>query len=79
MRNRVGVPMLGRYGATAEYWGENWDTLLERVKTGAVDWGDERAALGEEGLKQLDVSKRRELKLIELRNLPDEGPPKRPP
>ena len=80
MRNRVGAPMLGRYGAAAEYWGENWDTLLQRVENGAVDWSDERAALGEDGLKRLDVpDNERELKLIELRNLPDDGPPKRRP
>lgn len=78
MRNRVGVPMLGRYGAAAEYWGENWDTLLQRVETGAVDWSDEKTALGEDGLKQLDLpDNERELKLIEMRNLPDEVPPKR--
>jgi hypothetical protein len=73
MRNHVGVPMLGRYGAAAEYHGEHWDALLERVETGSVDWSDERAALGEDGLKQLEVpDKERELKLIELRNLPDD-------
>jgi len=50
------------------------------VETGAVDWSDERAALGEDGLKRLDVpDTERELKLIELRNLPDDGPPKRRP
>jgi hypothetical protein len=78
MRNQVGVPMLGRYGAAAEYHGEHWDALLERVETGSVDWSDERAALGEEGLKQLVPDKERELKLIELRNLPDDGPKRRP-
>lgn len=37
MRNRAGAPMLGRFGAAAEYCSERWDTLLERVETGAVD------------------------------------------
>ena len=75
MRNRVGVPMLGRYGAAAEYHSEHWDALLERVRTGSADWSDEHAALGEDGLKRLEMhDNERELKLIELRNRPDEGP-----
>lgn len=78
MRNRVGAPMLGRYGAAAEYHSEHWDALLERVGTGSVDWSDEHAALGEDGLKRLNVpDEERELQLIELRNRPDEPPPRR--
>lgn len=75
MRNRAGAPMLGRYGAAAEWWGDRWDALLERVETGAVDWSDERAALGEAGLRQLGVpDEESELKLLELRNTPDDKP-----
>lgn len=38
MRNRSGAPLLGRYGAAAEYYGERWDALLERVHLGPADW-----------------------------------------
>lgn len=38
MRNRSGAPLMGRYGAAAEYYGERWDALLERVGTGPADW-----------------------------------------
>jgi hypothetical protein len=78
MRNRVGVPMLGRYGAAAEYYGERWDALLERVRTGSADWSDEYEALGEDGLKRANVpDQEREMNLIEQRNRPDEGPKRR--
>lgn len=65
--------MLGRYGAAAEYWTEHWEQMVHRVETGSVTWEDERQALGEEGLKKLGVPDAEcELKLIELRNLPDD-------
>jgi hypothetical protein len=38
MRNRYGAPALGRYGPMAEYMSERWDTLLERVEYGPLDW-----------------------------------------
>jgi hypothetical protein len=80
MRNRAGAPMLGRFGAAAEYWGEHWDQLLERVGTGAVDWSDERRALGEQELKRLELPDAdRDLALLIARNTPDErggGPAK---
>ena len=48
MRNQVGAPMLGRYGAAAEFWSEHWDALLRRIETGAARWDDERQALQEQ-------------------------------
>jgi hypothetical protein len=73
MRNREGAPMLGRYGAAAEYWGEHWDELLERIETGAVDWSDEKNALGPAKLDELGVpDEEREIALIAARNAPDE-------
>lgn len=38
MRNRFGSPMMGRYGAMAEYMSERWDELLDRVECGSLDW-----------------------------------------
>jgi hypothetical protein len=73
MRNRVGVPMLGRFGAAAEYWGEHWDQLLERVGTGPVDWSAEQRALGEDERKRLELPDAdRDLALLIARNTPDE-------
>ena len=73
MRNRAGAPMLGRYGAAAEWWGDRWDLLLERVETGAVDWSDERAAIGEAGLAKLELpDAEREADRLIARNAPDE-------
>ncbi|WP_066555325.1 hypothetical protein [Croceicoccus bisphenolivorans] len=40
MRNRFGSPMLGRFGAMAEYMSERWDALIERVETGELDWDE---------------------------------------
>ena len=78
MRNRAGAPMLGRYGAAAEWWGDRWDALLERVETGAVDWSDEAAALGEAGLARLGVpDTAAEAERIIARNLPDDLPARR--
>lgn len=75
MRNAAGAPMLGRYGAAAEWWGDRWDLLLERVETGAVDWSDEHGALGDEGLAQLDLpDASRDVDRLIVRNNPDEGP-----
>ncbi|MXO60184.1 hypothetical protein GRI89_11605 [Altererythrobacter salegens] len=45
MRNRMGAPMLGRYGAAAEFWTEDWDRMLQRVETGSVGWEDEQRTL----------------------------------
>jgi hypothetical protein len=55
MRNRLGAPLMGRYGALAEYHSERWDALLERVETGSVDWGDEHRALDPAALARLDL------------------------
>jgi hypothetical protein len=75
MRNRAGAPMLGRYGAAAEWWGDRWDLLIERVETGPVDWSDEHAALGEEGLAKLALpDAAREVDQLVERNAPDERP-----
>lgn len=75
MRNRAGAPMLGRYGAAAEWWGDRWDALLERVETGSVDWRDERAALGEAGLARLELpDAEHEAERLIARNLPDDRP-----
>lgn len=79
MRNRAGAPMLGRFGAAAEYWGEHWDALLERVGSGAVDWSDEHQALGKQGGAQIDFPDAdRETALLIARNAPDDrGGPRR--
>ena len=37
-RGRTGAQRLGRYTAASEFWSERWDSLLERVETGAVEW-----------------------------------------
>ena len=73
MRNREGAPMLGRYGAAAEYWSEEWERMMQRVETGGVTWNDERAALTPEGRAALPEA-RQEIDGIVRRNLPDERP-----
>ena len=60
MRNRLGAPLMGRYGALAEHHSERWDALLARIETGSVDWGDEHRALGPEGLAPLNLPDERE-------------------
>lgn len=40
MRNRFGAPTVGRFEAMAEYMSERWDSLLDRVETGALDWDE---------------------------------------
>jgi hypothetical protein len=73
MRNRFGAPMLGRFGAAAEYWGEHWDALLERIATGPVDWSDEQQALGEQERQRLDLPDgEREIERLIARNRPDD-------
>ena len=73
MRNRAGAPMLGRYGAAAEYWSENWERLVHRIETGSVTWDDEHEALGDEERARLDLpDAKREADQIIARNLPDE-------
>ena len=73
MRNRAGAPMLGRYGAAAEYWSENWDQLVHRVATGPVTWDEERGQLSEDELRRLELpDARKQIDQIILRNLPDE-------
>jgi hypothetical protein len=71
MTNRMGAPMLGRYGAAAEYYSERWDLMLERVGTGPVRWDDEYDALPQEERAKLP-DERRTVDLIVARNLPDE-------
>lgn len=78
MRNQVGAPMLGRYGAAAEYWGDRWDALLERVETGSTDWSDECAELGPAGVARLELpDAASEAERIIVRNLPDDRPVRR--
>jgi hypothetical protein len=73
MRNRDGRPMLGRYNAAAEFWGEKWDPLLERVETGAVYWSDEKKALTKEQREKIDLpDEERTADQLIQRNLPDE-------
>jgi hypothetical protein len=72
MRNREGAPMLGRYGAAAEYWSENWQQITHRVETGSVTWDDERLALGEPEVAKLDLpDEKKQVDQIIRRNLPD--------
>jgi len=73
MRNRVGTPMLGRYGAAAEYWSENWEQLVHRVETGSVSWDDEHKALSDEERSRLDLpDEKKKVDQIIERNSPDE-------
>lgn len=73
MRNQAGAPMLGRYGAAAEFWTEQWDQLVHRIETGSVTWDDERKALTPDQLAQLDLpDETREIDRIIARNRPDE-------
>jgi hypothetical protein len=79
MRNRYGAPLMGRYGAAAEYFGERWDLLLERIENGSARWDDEHRALGPEGLAQLGVSD--ESKVVDAlidKHAPEETPRVRP-
>ena len=73
MRNQAGAPMLGRYGAAAEFWTEQWEQLVHRIETGSVTWDDERNALTPDQLAQLDLpDETRETDRIIARNCPDE-------
>ena len=64
--------MLGRYGAAAEYWSENWEKMVHRVETGPVTWDDEHDALSEEQRAELELpDARTEVGRIIVRNLPD--------
>jgi hypothetical protein len=73
MRNGDGAPMLGRYGAAAEFWSEHWEQLVHRIEKGSVTWDDERKALTEDELAQLDLpDEAREIDRIIARNRPDE-------
>ncbi len=75
MRNRVGAPMLGRYGAAAEFWSENWERITHRVETGSVTWDDERNALGADEVARLELpDEKQEVDRIIFRNLPDDSP-----
>jgi hypothetical protein len=74
MRNRAGAPMLGRYGAAAEFWSEDWERMLQRIETASVTWRDEHAALDPAELAALDLPDERErIDRIIARNRPDEG------
>jgi hypothetical protein len=74
MRNREGAPMVGRFGAAAEWWSERWDRMLERVETGSTDWSDERKALGEEELARLALpDARKEADLLIEKHTPEQG------
>jgi len=78
MRNSAGAPMLGRYGAAAEFWSESWERMTQRIETGSVTWRDEQAALGPDeraGLALPDA--RQEVERIIARNLPDQPAPGR--
>lgn len=76
MRNEMGAPMLGRYGAAAEFWSEDWDRILQRIETGSATWEDEQRALGEQELEGLGLpDTARQIDLIVTRNQPD-APPK---
>jgi hypothetical protein len=76
MRNQMGAPMLGRFGAAAEFWSEKWDRMLHRIETGSVTWDDETRAVGEAELATLDLpDEKRQVDRLIVRNLPDE--PKR--
>jgi hypothetical protein len=78
MRNREGAPLMGRYGAAAEYWSERWDAILERVGTGSVDWSDEDKVLGPDGLEELQLpGEARIVDRLILKHAPDDGPPPR--
>jgi hypothetical protein len=73
MRNRAGAPMLGRYGAAAEFWSEDWDRMTERVETGSATWSDEQDALGPQERAALALPDARQAvaRIIE-RNQPDD-------
>ena len=73
MRNREGAPMLGRYGAAAEFWSESWDRMIRRVETGSASWSDEHAALSPEERAALPEASQ-EISRFIARNAPDEGP-----
>lgn len=77
MRNRMGAPMLGRYGAAAEFWSEEWDRMLQRIETGAVTWDQDLVALAKDAphALQLPDANAKAERIIE-RNRPDD-PPKR--
>jgi len=72
MRNREGAPMLGRYGAAAEFWSEDWDRMVQRVETGSVTWSDEHAAIGPEERARLELpDEDKRVAQIIARNAPD--------
>lgn len=48
MRNCFGSPLLGRYGAMAEYMSERWDELLDRVESGGLEWDEPEYEVDEE-------------------------------
>jgi len=76
MRNQQGAPTLGRYGAAAEFWSEHWEQLTHRIETGSVTWDDERRALTDAELAQLDLPDAgREIDRMIARNCPG-GPRK---
>ncbi len=72
MRNSAGAPMLGRYGAAAEFWSEHWQQITHRVETGSVTWSDEHEALSDEERARLDLPDEKKIDQIIIRNLPDE-------
>ena len=73
MRNREGAPLMVRYGAAAEYYSERWDALLERIETGSVDWSDEYAALGPDGVARLELpDDKAQVDALIVKHLPDE-------
>lgn len=53
MRSRTGAPLMGRYGAAAEYHSERWDALLNRVETGNPLWQFERPRDEDEEVRAL--------------------------
>ena len=69
-RNSLGAQRLGRYTASSEFWSERWDTLLERVVTGPLDWQKENGESPE------DIEQREAVAAAELsrRHAPDPLP-----
>ena len=73
-RNRNGAQRLGRYTAASEFWSERWDTLLERVEQGPVEWHEESEEADGESPDEGESRDRRDAAMFERRNSPDPLP-----